>query len=148
VDASGDADWGLGAAESHYLTESHFQPVLGDLQYPPLRAGRLGLIVFNASLHYAEDLQGTVRRAADSLKPGARVIILDTPIARQPRPGVGRGDRHLGRQELNQALLAAGLNPRWISVRRSTRWRSHQLKAILRREAVFSFPMVIADRKP
>ena len=148
VDASRDADWGLGAAEQHYLPQVHFQPVLGDLQHPPLLAGNLGLIVFNASLHYASDLEATLLRAARALKPLGRMIILDTPIARRPRPGTGRGDRHLGRQELKQALLAAGLSPRWISVRRGARWWSRQVIASLRRDAIFSFPIVVADPKP
>lgn len=145
VDASRDADWGLGAAEHHYLSQVDFQPVLADLQFPPLQAGKLGLIVFNASLHYASDLEGTLLRAARALKPSGRIFILDTPVARRPFPGTGRGDRHLGQQELDQALMAAGLGPRWISIRRGARWWSHQVKAILRREARFTFPMVVAE---
>jgi SAM-dependent methyltransferase len=148
VDASRDADWGLGAAEQHYLPRVHFQPVLGDLQYPPLLAATLGLIVFNASLHYASDLEGALLRAARALKPMGRIIILDTPIARRPRPGTGRGDRHLGRQELREALRAADLSCRWITIRRGLRWRRHQVKAILKRDARFSFPMIVADRRP
>ena len=148
VDASLDADWGLGAAEQHYLPKVHFQPVLGDLQHPPLLAGNLGLIVFNASLHYASDLESTLLRAARALKPIGRIIILDTPIARRPHPGTGRGDRHLGRRELDQALLAAGLSPRWFSVRRGARWWSHQVRASLRRDGIFSFPIVVADPQP
>jgi SAM-dependent methyltransferase len=148
VDASRDADWGLGAAEKHYLPKVHFQPVLGDLQYPPLLAGSLGLIVFNASLHYASDLEGTLLRAARALKPVGRIVILDTPVARRPRPGTGRGDRHLGRRELHDALQAAGLSSRWITIRRGVRWWSHQVKAILKRDARFFFPMIVADRQP
>jgi SAM-dependent methyltransferase len=148
VDASRDVDWGLGAAERHYLSRVRFQPVLGDLQYPPLQRGRLGLIVFNASLHYASDLEDTLLRAARALKPVGRIIIMDSPTTRRPFPGTGRGDRHLGRQELNQALLAAGLSPRWISVRRGVRWWRHQVKGIVRHNAIFSFPMVIADLQP
>jgi hypothetical protein len=74
--------------------------------------------------------------------------VLDTPIAPRPRRGTGQGDRHLGRQELHGALLAAGLSPRWFPIRRGARWRLHQAKAWLKRDARFSFPMVVADRLP
>jgi SAM-dependent methyltransferase len=148
VDASRDEDWGLGAAELHYLPQVHFQLVLGDLEHPPLQAEEVSLIVFNASLHYASDLAGTLARAARALKPGGRIIILDAPIARRPSSGTGQGDRHLGQQELEGALLAAGLNPRWIAIRRGSRWWCHQAKAILRRDALFSFPMIVADQLP
>jgi SAM-dependent methyltransferase len=148
VDASRDADWGLGAAERHYLPHAHFQLIQGDLEHPPLQAGKLGLIVYNASLHYVMNLEGALRRAAAALQPGGRIVILDTPIARRPQPGTGLGDRHLGRQELHAALLAVGLGPRWIPIRRGTRWWIHRAKAWLKRDAPFSFPLIIAGRLP
>jgi hypothetical protein len=148
VDASRDVDWGLGAAERYYLPQVSFQPILGDLEQPPLRAGKLSLIVFNASLHYASDLEGALGRAATALQRDGRIIIVDTPIARQPQSGTGQGDRHLGRQELHESLLGAGLSPRWIPIRRGMRWWLHQAKAWLRRDAGFSFPMIVADRLP
>jgi SAM-dependent methyltransferase len=147
VDASRDADWGLGAAAKHYLPRVQFALAQGDLAHPPLQAGRMALIVLNASLHYVENLEGSLRRMACALKPGGRLVVLDTPIARQPRPGTGRGDRHLGRQELHQALLAAGLSPRWVPIRRGLAWWHHQARAWLRGEARFSFPMILADRR-
>ena len=148
VDTSRDAGWGLGAAERYYLSRVRFQVIQGDLEHPPLQAGKLGLIVFNASLHYALDLEDALRRAARALSRAGRIVLLDTPIARQPRPGTGRGDRHLGRQELQQALLDAGLAARWIAVPRGSGWWLHQAKAWLKGDALFSFPMVVAGRLP
>lgn len=148
VDANRDSDWGLGAAERHYLPHPRLFLAQGDLEHPPLQAGRLGLILLNASLHYAMGLEGTLRRIARALQPGGRLVVLDTPIARRARPGTGRGDRHLGRQELQDALLAAGLTPRWVRVRRGVRWHWHQAKAWLRGDAGFAFPLVLADRRP
>lgn len=145
VDASRDTDWGLGAAERYYLSRANFQPILGDLEYPPLQAGKLALIVFNASLHYASNLECALVRATRALQPDGRIAILDTPVARRPSPGTGQGDRHLGRQELQQSMLAAGLSPRWIAIRRGPRWWSHQARRLLRRDAIFSFPMILAD---
>lgn len=146
VEASPDKDFGLGAAEINYLSQFHFLLVQGNLEYPPFQPETMGLILLNASLHYAADLEGTLQRAAHSLRPGGRLIVLDTPIADRPRPGTGRGDRHLGRSELEQALRRAGLNLRWIQIRRGLYWTVHQTKAFLRREPRFSFPMVVADR--
>jgi SAM-dependent methyltransferase len=146
VEASQDQDFGLGAAERYYASQVPFLPVQGNLEFPPLQAGALGLVVFNASLHYAADLAATLGRAAELLQSGGRLIVLDTPIARQPRPGTGRGDRHLGRAELQGALLEAGLQPRWLEVRRGHQWWLHQARALLRRDARFSFPITFADK--
>jgi SAM-dependent methyltransferase len=146
VEASVDPDLGLAAAEANYLSQVGFQLVQGNLERPPFQPETVALIVFNASLHYATDLERTLERAAHALQPGGRLIVLDTPISVRPRPGTGRGDRHLGRLELEDALHHAGLRPRWIKIRRGVHWQLHQAKAFLRRDPRFSFPMVVADR--
>jgi SAM-dependent methyltransferase len=146
VDTSLDPDLGLGAAARHYLPHVHFARAQGDLAHPPLQPGQLALTILNASLHYAVDLEAALGRIARALRPGGRLVVLDTPIARRPRPGTGRGDRHLGREELNEALRHAGLTPRWIPVRRGAAWWRHQTRAWLRRAPRFSFPLVVADR--
>jgi len=147
LEANLNRDFGLGAATVYQPTlADRFLPVQGDLEHPPLQPGTFSLVVFNASLHYAQDLEGTVARAAGTLRPDGCLAILDTPIAPRPRPGSGRGDRHLGRQELEQALVAAGLRPRWISIRRGWRWWVHQTKAWLKRDPRFSFPMLLGYR--
>ena len=93
------------------------------------------------------DLDGTLVRTARALRPGGRLIVLDTPVAREPRPGSGSGDRHLGRKELHQALLRVSLRPRWIRVRRGPRWWVHQAKVRAKGDALFSLPMIVADRE-
>lgn len=148
VDASLDEEWGLGMAERYYLPSVPLRLAQGDLEYPPLQTGQLALILFNASLHYAADLENTLRRSARALQPGGRIIILDTPVARQPRPGTGQGDRHLGRRELHEALLAAGLSPRWVIVRRGARWWLYQARSWLHQAPRFAFPLIIADPLP
>ncbi len=156
VETSLERDFGLGAAPV-YLTSSHarFLPVQGDLERPPLQRDRLSLAIFNASLHYARDLAATLRRTAEALQRGGRLIVLDTPVTRHPVPGGGREGRlrsperprrALGRQELEEALVSAGLRPRWVPVRRGPRWWVYRAKTWLRGDVRFSFPMVIADR--
>jgi SAM-dependent methyltransferase len=147
VEASTDDIMGLGAAEAQYAPHADFCPVLGDLDHAPLQAGRFALVILNASLHYAQDLDGAVQRCARALGTGGRLVVLDTPIARRPRPGTHPGDRHLGQQELHDALLGAGLHPRWIAVGRDLRWWRHQVRAWLSRNPRFSFPMVVAERR-
>ena len=147
VDASRDRDWGLGLAERVYLSRAFFRCALADLEHPPLRAGSAALVLFNASLHYAADLEGTLDRAARALRPGGRIVILDTPVGRRPVAGGGHGDRHLGRRELQQALLAAGLTPRWHEIRRGTNWWFYRAKAWLKRDPLFSFPMIDCSAK-
>jgi SAM-dependent methyltransferase len=147
VEASVDVAFGIGAALVYQsATRPGFLALQGDLEYPPLRPGALALAIMNASLHYAQDLQGTVQRVANALQPGGCLAILDTPVAERPRPGSGRGDRHLGQEELSEALLAADLRPSWIPVRRSWRWWLFQAKAKLRRTPRFSFPLVLGLR--
>jgi SAM-dependent methyltransferase len=145
VDVNPDPNVGLGAAERHYLPRQPFWLALGNLENPPLQNGQLALIVFNASLHYTSDLVGTVQQAARALQPGGRLAILDTPISQQPRPGTGLGDQHLGRQELQQALLDAGFEPRWFTIRRGTRWWLYQARAWFKRDPRFTFPLIVAD---
>ena len=121
-------------------------PVQGSLEFPPFRPASLALVVFNASLHYARDLAATLRRAAEVMHPEGRLVVMDSPVSSLPRPGTGRGDRHLGRQELDAALSQAGLAPRWIAVRRGRQWWAWQLKTWLKRQPRFSFPMIVAAR--
>ena len=148
VEASLDADFGLGAAATYRAAvPARLLPVQGDLEHPPLRRGTVSLALLNASLHYAGDLAGTLWRTAETLRPGGCLAILDTPVAHRPQPGRGLGDRHIGRRELHEALLAAGLRPRWIPIRRSWRWWIHQAKAWLKGDARFSFPMVLGYRR-
>jgi len=146
VESSRDQDFGLGAAARHYLPRAAFLPVLGDLERPPLAEGRFDLIVYNASLHYAGDLEATLRRGAAALKAGGWLVVMDTPIAREPLPGTGRGDRHLGRRELAAALAGAGLRESWLRVMRGPRWWLRQAKVLIKGSEPFSFPLVVAER--
>jgi SAM-dependent methyltransferase len=147
VDASRDDAFGLGAAAVYLARGPGFLRAQGNLEYPPLQRGRLALLIFNASLHYASDLEGTLSRAGASLQSEGTLIVLDTPIARRPRPGTGgHGDRHLGHEELEAALVRVGLRPRWLAVGRGMHWWAHQAKAWLKRGPRFGFPVVVAQR--
>ncbi len=69
------------AAGAHYdrhLPQSipRFQAEMTRL---PFRDGQFDAIVFNASFHYSEDYEATLREALRCLKDDGRVIISDTP---------------------------------------------------------------------
>lgn len=146
VDVSLDGAFGLGAA-APFLGDGSFARLQGSLEWPPLLAKSHRLIILNASLHYAADLAGTLARIGECLSPHGRFVIMDTPIARAPRPGTPRGgDRHLGRRELSDALARTGFCSRWVRVPRGPHWWMHWVKTRLKRSPRFSFPMVIADK--
>jgi SAM-dependent methyltransferase len=145
VDSSLEEPFGLGAADV-YLTQEDFLVVQGDLNRPPLQAGRFSLVLFNASLHYAKDIYAALRRTARALLPEGKVAILDSPVAREPRPGSSMGDRHLGRQELHDALASAGLRPRWLILRRGLRWWVMQASRMARGKSPISLPLIVAHR--
>ena len=146
IDASVDDGFGVGAmAPYRHACPGRILALQGDLEHPPLAASAYALVVFNASLHYATDLTGTLARGARALAPGGLLAVMDSPVERLPRAGHGHGDRHLGRAELDHALAAAGLRPRWLDVPRSAHWMWHQLKATLRGHERFTFPLVLAE---
>jgi SAM-dependent methyltransferase len=154
VETSLEEDFGLKEART-YLSPPHppFLPVQGDLEHPPVQRECLKFAIFNASLHYAHDLGETLRRIAGILREDGCLIILDTPLSQEPHPSASRcclngPRRSLGRRELEDALTAARLIPRWITIHRGLRWWIYQAKRWLRQESYFSFPMVIAHRGP
>ena len=71
---------GLGAAAYYepYLETSipRFQAEAINL---PFQNEQFDAIIFNASFHYAEDYQSTLREAFRCLKPGGMVVVSDTP---------------------------------------------------------------------
>jgi SAM-dependent methyltransferase len=148
VDASLDEAFGLGAGRTYLAsTAGRLLLVQGDLERPPLQPGRWGAVLFNASLHYAADVMGTLERAAQALQPRGLLVVMDTPIAPHPTAGTGRGDRHLGRRELEGVLRAVGLQVHWSRIVRGPRWWAHQARTWLKRADSFSFPLVFAQRK-
>jgi len=50
---------------------------VGDLESPPIDAGTIDLAFFSQSLHHAIHPAGAVAAAANILKPGGRIVILD-----------------------------------------------------------------------
>ena len=71
---------GLGAAEHYrsYLPE-FFPRFRAELAQLPFQNGQFDAVVFNASLHYADDYEAAVREALRCVKRNCMVVIADTP---------------------------------------------------------------------
>lgn len=81
VDIRDDAVDGLGAAASYAdETPTRFRRVLASFDALPFRAPAFDLVVFNASLHYALDLELVLREARRCVRDGGRIVILDSPF--------------------------------------------------------------------
>ncbi len=84
VDIQTDQFDGLGC-HRHYT--SPIIPVETDFSHLPFETGCLDLVIFNASLHYTEDLEQTLLESCRALRPTGQLVILDSPVYRQPESG-------------------------------------------------------------
>lgn len=75
---------GLGA---YTYYEHTFTPIQAEFQFLPLVDEQADVVIFNASLHYAENYEMTLREARRVLKPEGEVVILDSPVYHNPESG-------------------------------------------------------------
>jgi SAM-dependent methyltransferase len=79
---------GLGAAEGYAdLLPALFPRVAASFEALPLGAAAFDLVVFNASLHYATDLDRVLGEGARVLAPGGSLVVLDSPFYRTRSAG-------------------------------------------------------------
>lgn len=80
VDLLTNASDGLGAAR-HYQCRlpTRFPRFQAELNRLPFADGQFDAAIFNASFHYAEDAEATLREALRCVRTGGPVIISDTP---------------------------------------------------------------------
>lgn len=81
LDLRTDAVDGLGAA-TEYLRERPglFRRVVASFESLPVAERSFDLAVFNAALHYALDLAAVLAEARRTVRPGGRMVILDSPF--------------------------------------------------------------------
>jgi ubiquinone/menaquinone biosynthesis C-methylase UbiE len=136
LDVRGDRVDGLGAAPR----ESAIERVIASFDAIPVRDEQFDVVVFNAALHYAEDLTAALREARRVARAGASIVVLDSPfyrsaehgeaMVREKRRNAARqfGDRkesllalefieYLTPRRLEEASREAGLGP----------WRRHRV---------------------
>jgi SAM-dependent methyltransferase len=96
LDIRTDAIDGLGAAEA--LADrvgSRMRCVNGSFQSIPLLSDQADIAVFNASLHYATDLESALGEAVRVVRTGGCVAILDSPFYATESDGLAMvGEKH------------------------------------------------------
>jgi ubiquinone/menaquinone biosynthesis C-methylase UbiE len=96
VDILTDPREGLGAAR-HYFEQlgRPFTCLDAEFDQLPLPDGQFDAVLYNASLHYSSDYQKTFAEAKRCLRPGGRIMVLDSPIYRLREHGERmRRERH------------------------------------------------------
>jgi len=81
VDILTDGRDGLGAAR-HYCEKSDFARFDAEFDHLPFCDASFDAALYNASLHYSSDYAITLREAKRCLRPGGRIVILDSPVYR------------------------------------------------------------------
>ncbi len=84
VDLSADDEDGLGAAR-HFAPE--WSRLRAEFDHLPLIDDVADAAIFNASLHYATDYAATLREARRVVRPGGRIVVLETPIYQDAESG-------------------------------------------------------------
>jgi SAM-dependent methyltransferase len=159
---------GLGAAR-HYAAHlpRMFPRVQADLSHLPFASASFDLAIFNASFHYSEDFAVTLSEALRCVRPGAPVVIADTPWYRHERSGLAMvAEKHahflktygfasdsLRSQEFltpdRLSALARSLTIRWRVFKPwyGLDWAMRPLRAKLeRRRAPSKFHIFVAER--
>jgi SAM-dependent methyltransferase len=79
---------GLGAAR-HYRTSLRelFPRFQAEISRLPFAGEQFDAVIFNASFHYSEDYQASLREALRCVRTGGLIIISDTPWYSQPESG-------------------------------------------------------------
>ena len=80
---------GLGAAAPFLQrTGGRMRTAVAAFDVIPARDASFDIAVFNASLHYATDLADVLEEAARVVRPGGRIVILDSPFYRREADGL------------------------------------------------------------
>ncbi len=107
VDWLSDDDDGLGAAR-HY--SNAFTRVQADFDRLPFVPGQFDWVVYNASLHYAPDIEKSLIYGWSMLRPGGRLAVTDSPTFRSraggERMAAAQAERHAAGGERSEAIRA------------------------------------------
>lgn len=84
VDVTVDGGDGLAAARHH---QAELLLARAEMEALPFASASVGLAVFNASLHYAANVQAALTEAARIVQPGGQLVVLDSPVFNDPAAG-------------------------------------------------------------
>jgi SAM-dependent methyltransferase len=89
LDIRADAVDGLGAAGPYLArTQRRMRTLVAGFDGVPAADASFDIAVFNASLHYATDLAAVLAEAARLVRPGGRLVIMDSPFYRREADGL------------------------------------------------------------
>ncbi len=101
VDILTDSRDGLGAAQHYFNELGHTLPVIdAEFDHLPFPDGSFDAAIYNASLHYSSDYSRTLKEARRCVRPGGRIIVLDSPVYKT------REDGERMRRERREQFLA------------------------------------------
>jgi len=107
VDLLADERDGLGARR-HY--DAEFACVQADFDALPFAPGQFDCVVFNASLHFADDVAGTLRRAGQLLNARGLLLVVDSPMFVNDDDGIAMRKRDRERLQ-SEYRLAEPIQP-------------------------------------
>lgn len=84
IDVTVDGGDGLATARHH---DADLFLARAEMEALPFASSSVGLAVFNASLHYAGNVRAALDEAARIVRPGGRVVVLDSPVFSDPESG-------------------------------------------------------------
>jgi SAM-dependent methyltransferase len=80
---------GLGASQPFLQrTDGRMRIAVAGFDAIPADVASFDVAVFNASLHYATDLAAVLAEAVRVVRPGGRIVILDSPVYRREADGL------------------------------------------------------------
>ncbi len=97
-------EYGANLAREHQLDNLEYR--LGDIQRPPVAPDTADLVIFSQALHHASDPERALRAAAQILKPGGQLLILDLCQHSFEQAKELYGDIWLGFTELDLIKMA------------------------------------------
>lgn len=80
LDIRADNVDGLGAASAFRQRAATMKCIVAPFEHVPLPSESVDIALFNASLHYATDLDAVLREAGRVARPGGRIVIVDSPF--------------------------------------------------------------------
>ena len=84
VDLLVNAEDGLGAWKYY---ETKFTPVQAEFMFLPFPAASADVVIFNASLHYAESYEQTLAESLRVLQPNGLLVVMDSPVYQDAHSG-------------------------------------------------------------